>query len=210
MPGRIGRRDDTAGDGMRHDDAQSGVRFWPILMGRSVIAAVAAVAVTFSPDHSPAFGLVVIGAFALAWGLHGLLTARPANLPVPAAPTVLASSAASMVVGAGALVVLLAGRAIPALLALVVVVVLLGAVSTVGEIVLSRSPMAGAPTAADHRVLAVVSALLVLGALLARDNAVVVVGMFGAWAAVTAVFTLITAFTLKWESDRSHRPAVNS
>lgn len=44
-------------------------RFWPVQLARAVPALVVGLLITFSADHSVAFGLIVFGAFALATGL---------------------------------------------------------------------------------------------------------------------------------------------
>lgn len=44
-------------------------RFWPVQLARAVPALVVGLLITFSADHSAAFGLIVFGAFALATGL---------------------------------------------------------------------------------------------------------------------------------------------
>jgi uncharacterized membrane protein YhaH (DUF805 family) len=45
--------------------AQSRSRYWLVPIARAAVAAVAAVVITFSQDHSAALGLTVFGAFAL-------------------------------------------------------------------------------------------------------------------------------------------------
>lgn len=192
---------------MRQDGARGDSRFWHLLVGRSVLAAAAAAVVTFSPDHSPAFGLIVIGVFSLLTGAYGAISARRSSGSADLVRIVLLTAAVTALVGAAALVALLADAGLAGLVA---VVAALGLVVAIGELIASRSRAEGAPTPLDHRVLGGTSLLLVIGALLARDNSVVVVGMFGAWAAVTAVYSLITAFTLKWESESDTRSAVSS
>lgn len=191
---------------MEHDIASSTARPWKTLVMRAVLAALAAVAVTFSPDHSPAFGLGVVAAFAVVSGILGVLTARnssanPGSIALVRFAAIASSAAGLLAVGALALGLGLG--------ALVIVVAAVGAISSVTEFLLSRVTEPGTPTTKDHRILGSVAALLVVGVLIAHDNSVVVVGVFGAWAAVTAVFTLITAFTLKWEGDRRPDPMVN-
>ncbi|WIB36300.1 hypothetical protein [Curtobacterium sp. MCJR17_043] len=58
------------------DDAAQRARYWPVPVLRAVPAAVIAMVITFSPNHSAGFGLVLFGVFALvdgavlAWGEH--------------------------------------------------------------------------------------------------------------------------------------------
>jgi uncharacterized membrane protein HdeD (DUF308 family) len=191
---------------MEHDITSSAARPWKALVGRAVIVAAAAVAVTFSPDHSPAFGLAVIAAFAIVSGVLGVAAARRTSARAGTVTLVRSTGIATIAVGLLALAALILGLGLGALVLLIAAVGVIGAVS---EFLRARKPEPGAPTVTDHRILGTVAALLVVGVLLANDNSVVVVGVFGAWAAVTAVFTLITAFTLKWEGDRRPDPMVN-
>lgn len=191
---------------MEHDITSSTVRPWKTLVVRAVLAAVAAIAVTFSPDHSPAFGLVVVAVFALVGGILSLVTAGRSVGSAGAIAMSRFAGIANAAVGLLAIGALFSGLGLGAL---VVVIAVVGAIAAVTEFVLSRMPEPATPTSNDHRILGSVAALLVVGVLLANDNSVVVVGVFGAWAAVTAVFTLITAFTLKWEGDRRPDPMVN-
>ncbi len=191
---------------MEHDITSSATRSWKTLALRAALAALAAIAVTFSPDHSPAFGLGVVGAFALASGISGVLTARNSSANRGSIALTRSGGVVGSAVGLLAVAALVLGLGLGAL---VVVIAAVGALTSVTEFLLARNPEPGTPTANDHRILGSVAALLVVGVLLAHDNSVVVVGVFGAWAAVTAVFTLITAFTLKWEGDRRPDPMVN-
>lgn len=188
---------------MEHDITSSPARPWKTLGLRAVLAAVAAVAVTFSPDHSPAYGFAVVAGFAV---LTGALDTVLAMVDGRMVSLLWARSVLLLATGLTAASAIYIGFGLELLVVLIAVV---GVVTAASEFLLSRNPEPGTPTTNDHRILGSVAALLVVGVLLARDNSVVVVGVFGAWAAVTAVFTLITAFTLKWEGDRRPDPMVN-
>ena len=47
----------------------TGSRYWIVPVVRAIVAFVPAIVITFSSDHSPAFGLAVFGSFALVNGL---------------------------------------------------------------------------------------------------------------------------------------------
>lgn len=192
---------------MENEITSAAVRPWTVLIGRAVLVAAAAVAVTFSSDHSPAFGLGVIAIYALVSGMFGLVSARRVSSDAGTVTSTRMTGALGIVVGLVAVVSLVLGLGLGAL---VLTIAMIGAIGAVSEFLRSRRSEAGAPTVADHRILGTVAALLVVGVLLAHDNSVAVVGVFGAWAAVTAVFSLITAFTLKFEGDRRPDPMVNS
>jgi len=92
------------------DDAEQRARYWPVPVLRAVPAAVIAMVITFSPNHSAGFGLVLFGVFALvdgavlAWGsaarLPGDDRSRRSGL-VQAALSIVAGIAALACTGLG-------------------------------------------------------------------------------------------------------------
>lgn len=185
------------------------VAYWPLPLARAVVAAVVAVVVTFSADHSAAVGLGALGGFAVGWGaVTGVLVVRRMRRTALYGPLVV-QSGASLALGVASLLVI--GLGVPALL------VLLGSwTAVVGLLELygwvrarRRHPAAG--DALVVAVLALVAAVVFAllppdladtftdagGAEGVIDSAVVAVGLLGALAAIVAVFLAIAAFSAR-------------
>ena len=168
--------------------------YGPILLLRGVLAAVLAVVITFSPDHTPVFGLVVYGAFAL---LQGLVLATSASRSAPTqtgAAITLASGVAGLATGVLAAALLLVSPGAAAA-ALVPAVAVSAAVSGVLELVLGVREADAGPESRDHVVVGVASLLLAVAVLFPADP-VVTVGLLGAYGAIVGVFLIIAALSL--------------
>lgn len=181
---------------------------WTLPAARALPALLIAGVITFSPDHSAAFGLLVFGVFALADAalLIALLHRAVPDLPLRRLLFVRAGITAAA--GVAALAMLSAGPGallfiISAWAAAVALVELVGAVR-------SGSRVDGAKdlyiTGAASAVLAVV--MLALPADLNQGfqgtqggdiltSSIIGVGVLGAWAAVTGVFLAIGGLSLK-------------
>ena len=181
---------------------------WSLPAARAIPTLVLAVLITFSPNHSAAFGLAVFGTFALAdAALLAVLVRRAVGdaplrrvLYVRAAVSAVAGGAALAMVGTGAatLLFLLSGWA-----GLVAILELYAAVR-------NGSRIAGAKdfffTGAASAVLAVIT--LALPADLNQGfqgtegggvltSSIIGVGVLGAWAAITGLFLAIGGLSLK-------------
>jgi uncharacterized membrane protein HdeD (DUF308 family) len=196
-------------------------RYWLFQVLRAVPAAIAAVVITFNSDHSAPLGLTVFGGFALLTGLL-TLTMVPRTLASDrgALLNFVVSGVVSILAGIAALVFANAGTAsVPALFLTVIVWALLTGVLELysGFRVRSRSPFAR-----DWMTLGGVTVLLALAYLLvppelnqqfegpdgvARSltSSIVTVGIFGAYAAIVAVLSLIGGLSLKWGTDDARR-----
>lgn len=192
------------------DDAQAR-RLWPHHLVRGVILAAVALVITFSADHSAAFGLIVFGVGAILLGAADIVFLRLAA-DAPTRRLVLVRGIITVVAGVVALA--LSGTGLGTyLLTVAIWAALAGLIELYsGYRLRGRSSAAkellvvGALTA----VLAVVFVLLppdfqqTSGG---RDNApltltssVMAVGVFGAYAAIVAVYLVIAGLSLKWQT----------
>lgn len=207
-------------------DAAMRRSYWPYALGRSVVLAAVAVAITFSQDHSATFGLAVFIVFALASSIIGLAFVRAAAREFPPARILTAQSvvsvAAAIIAGAwlasGALGFDTAssdGFAIRSLLA-----VLAGWAAITGslELFLGLRARAQHPGATDWLTVGAFTMLAALVFVLippdfsqqfvgeqkvsgVLDSAIVTVGLLGAYAAIAAVFLVIAALSARWATD---------
>jgi len=193
------------------DDAEQRARYWPVPVLRAVPAAVIAMVITFSPNHSAGFGLVLFGVFALvdgavlAWGsavrLPGDDRSRRSGL-VQAALSIVAGIAALACTGLG----------LPAFISLVVAFALLTGALELSQGVRARRR---SPFARDWTTIGGLTLLLAIAFLLTPpdysqqlggvekvtgtlDAPIVLVGLLGAYLAIAAVFHLIAGLSHKW------------
>lgn len=187
---------------MSDGSARFRARYWPVPLIRAAIAAVTAVVVTFSSDHSPVFGLAVFGLFACATGIVLASTSRLGARSAVGTTLTVVQGVVSFAFGIAA--VLAYAQAAP--LASLMVLVVLWAIATAGlELTIGiRKADAGAGSR-DHVVVAVATALLALLYLLGRDDAIFLVGSFGAYAAIVGVYLAIAGFSLKWDTGHSEK-----
>lgn len=180
-------------------------------LARALLAAMAAVMITFSADHSAAVGLAVFSGFAIATGLVLLLAAWLVYRP--------GSRAAAVLLG---VVCLVAGMVtgIPPLRTTAlffVVVITWAAITGVAELVAGlRARRTGDPTARDAILIGAVPIALAIGLLLVNPaysleyvireagpngtsytltGITIGVGVFGGYAAIVAVFLGIAGFS---------------
>lgn len=193
------------------DDSGQRARYWPIPVLRAVPAAIVALVITFSSNHAAGYGLLLFGGFAVVDGLVLLLTrltrlsaddrSRRTTL-VQAVITLLAAVAAFACNGLG----------LPAFIAVIVAfAVLTGALElTQGLRARRRSPFSRDWTTIGGLTLLLAVAFLVtppdytqqLGGVEqvtgTLDASIVLVGLLGAYLAVTAVFHVIAGLSHKW------------
>lgn len=183
-------------------------------MARALLAAIAAVMITFSPDHSAQVGLAVFSGYTLTSALVLFMAAWTVYRSGPRWPAV---SLAAIMFVAGLVAGLVGLRSSTLLFVLVISwAVLTGIVETVAG---SRGLRAGEPGTAVHSeardALAVGILTLVLAAALALvpsgyalqyyiadaersftlTGTTIGVGIFGAYAAIVAVYLAIAAFS---------------
>lgn len=185
-----------------------------VQLARAGIAAIAAIMVTFSSDHSAAVGLSVFSGFAIVTGLIELVSAW---LTYPAGRRAVPLALGALSVVAGMLAGILVWRSTTFFFALVISWALVtGLIEAIGALRERRSPALRAE-ARDSLVTGATTVLLGLGLLLvpaqyvltysienpttqANDEftltgIIIAVGIFGGYAAIIAVFLGIAGFS---------------
>ncbi|ANF32160.1 hypothetical protein A0130_11150 [Leifsonia xyli] len=168
-------------------------RYWVVPAVRAVVALAAGAVITFTRDaHTATFGLVVFGVFAivdglataiLSWMLAGRRLTR----------TLFAVQGAIGVI-AGVLALSLTGAGLGLFLYLVTVwAALTGFLELYNGIRERRRDAA----ARDWLTIGAITAILALVLLFIPADAVLAIGLFGAWAVVVGVFQGIGAATLR-------------
>jgi len=178
---------------------QTPSRYWVVPAVRAVIALIAAVVVTFTQGaHTPVFGLVVFGCFAIA---DGIATAALtfAFGPRTLTRTLFVIQGAIGVV-AGVLALTLASSGLGLFLYLVTV---WGALTGFLELYSGLRDRGRDAAARDWLVTGALTAVLALVLLLVPADALLAVGLFGAWAVIVGVFQGIGAVSLR-SAARSH------
>jgi uncharacterized membrane protein HdeD (DUF308 family) len=184
-------------------DQSARSRYWPVPLVRAGIAVIAAIVITFSSNHSPAFGLAVFGIFAWAQGVALVSTSRLGSFSQTGAIVTVVQGVVSFAFGTAALLAF--AQAAP-LASLVALVALWAVATAVLEIVVGLRKTDRSPSSRDHVVVGAATGLLALVYLIGREDPILLVGAFGAYAAIIGVYLAIAAFSLKWESSQAHEP----
>lgn len=194
-------------------------RYWLVPVSRAVAAAVAAVVITFSRDHSPWLGLSVFAGFAVVTGLVLLLPGArrlPDDRVTRRAFQV--QGLVSLVAG-GAAVALLPFAGMPAFFGIVSAWALItGALEAYcGHRVRGRTALARDWTIVGWATVLLAVAFFVVpqgldeqftgpdGVARSLTASIVTVGIFGAYAAIIAMLLAIGGFSLKWGADETGR-----
>lgn len=194
-------------------------RHWLFPIARAVPAALMAVAITFTADHSARLGLAAFGGFALLSGLVMLSPGirRTGPLPADAAQKTarLAQGVVTLIAGAVALaaavLIPVATAQLPALVAIVAGWGVLAGGLELYSALRARGRHAGARDAGFLGVLTILLAAVMLivpqdyaeayavpdGASGVVTASIMLVGALGAYGAIAAVFLLIAGFSLK-------------
>lgn len=187
-----------------YESVRSAGRYWSVPLARAVVALAVGVVVTFSADHTPAFGLAVFAGFAVVSGVLGAVL-HAARVAGPARTLLIGSAAVDVLAGAVAVVLLLSA---PSLGGFVYLVALWGVCSGTAELLAGRAARADA-AARDWLRVGVGTVLFgVLFAVL-PPHPVVSVGLLGAYAVMLGVFLGIAAFSLKWAAAGAGTPTQN-
>lgn len=191
-------------------------RFWILQLVRAVILGVAGAWITFSADHSAQLGLVAAGGTMLALGMAQLALTPTGTDPGRIRRILQVQGGISAAAGIVALVLLaLPVEADAGLLLLVVGV--WAATFALAELWAGLAVGKGTPLAKDFLIIGALTAILaIVYALLPADlvqagagdsgvaepltSSVISVGVFGAYAAVAAVYLAIGALSLKWQT----------
>lgn len=202
-------------------------RYWVIPVARAVVAAIIAIAITFSQDHSVRVGLVTFGAYALLEGAI-LLALSAKRLPARVSRSLPAAQGIVGVLAGAAALVLWAVEPAGASVALYLGIVIAWAVLTgAAELVAGLGARGRTAAARDWIVTGSATIALALVLLLVRPDwvlhfdgdgkvpagvlnaSIMSVGLFGAYAAIVAVYLFIGGLSLKWAaaSDQADRSA---
>ncbi|MDQ1608114.1 MAG: hypothetical protein QOE16_846 [Microbacteriaceae bacterium] len=169
-------------------------RYWTVPIARAIIALVAGVVITFNAKHSPQLGFVVLGGFALATGVVvAVLSWRMLADRVVRSLFVVVGAIGLLT---GILALSLQTTGLGMYLYLVSVwAALTGFIELYCGI---RSRSKGGALSRDWITVGVLTAALALVFLLIPADAVLAVGLFGAYAVVLGVYLGIGGFSLKW------------
>jgi len=180
-------------------------RFRRTFLIRAAVCIVVAAVITFSADHTPGFGLVAFGVFALVVAAVVLTSAAGTTRTRSGRGIVLAQGLVWALGGVLALVAAAGGTA-TASTALVPVLgstsVAAGALELVVGLLRSERP-------APHRDRIAAGAATVLLGLIVTVvpyDPVFVVGLFGAYAAILGVFLVIAALSVRSETNQHSEP----
>ncbi|WP_431278818.1 HdeD family acid-resistance protein [Leifsonia poae] len=173
--------------------AQKSARYWVVPVVRAVVALIAAAVITFTRDaHTPTFGLIVFGAFAI---VEGVAVAVLSLLTVAEGLTrTLFVVQGAIGVLAGVLALALSGSGLGLYLFVVSVWAALTGFLELYSGFRSRTKDAAAR---DWLVTGALTAILALIFLLIPSDAILAIGLFGAWAVVVGVFQAIGGVTLR-------------
>ncbi|RXZ71504.1 hypothetical protein ESP51_08240 [Agromyces albus] len=174
------------------DTAPELSRFWTVPVVRGILAIVPAVVITFSPNHSPEFGLLVFGVWAIVSGL--VVGALAMRFTADRGIRSLFVITAVVTVVAGLLAVSVPGG-LPFLLYLVSV---WAAVTGFVELYAGLRARGRTPAARDWIAAGGLTALLALVFLLLPPDAVTAVGLLGGYLVILGVYLVIGGFSLKW------------
>ena len=196
--------------GSRSSDEPS--RYWVVPVARAVVALGIGFAITFASDHSPALGLLMFGGFALISGLV-LLTVGLSRLEAGAMRSIFTVQGIVTAI-AGVVGFVLAGVQ-PTLSAFLFLAIVWAAVTGFLEMYSGMRARGSATVPAsvgrDWLTVGAFTAVLSVAYLLMTPNAVVSVGVFGAYAVIVGVFLAIAGVSLKWSiGARAGLPTITS
>lgn len=171
----------------------TGSGYWIVPLTRAALALVPAVIITFTSDHSAAFGLSVFGGFALLVG--AAVAALSWRTLVDRSARTLFLVQGLVGVAAGALALVFHAGGLGFFLYLVSV---WAAVTGFLELYSGIRVRTRTPAARDWIFAGAATAVLALVFLLLPPNAVVSVGLLSAYLVLLGVYLAIAGFSLKW------------
>lgn len=185
----------------------TGFGYWIVPIARAVLALVPAIVITFTTDHSAAFGSTVFGVFAIVTGIVvGILSSR--TLADRATRTLFLMQGIVGVL-AGVLALLFSAGGLGFFLYLVTV---WAAVTGFLELYSGVRVRNRTASARDWMIAGAATAVLALVFLLLPPNAVVAVGLFSAYLVLLGVYLAIAGLSLKWAAaadQRTPQPVAN-
>lgn len=196
------------------DDPVQRAAYWPLPIARAIPAAVVAVIITFSADHSATLGLLSFGGFALVTGVLVAVLAWRRLVATPVRPYLVAQGIVSIALGALALAL---PRGVPSLFLVITVwAALTGALELYSGLRARRRHVGSGDFLTVGAITAAAAIVFVLippefaqqftgpdGVERMLDSAIVAVGLLGAYAAIIAVFLVIAGLSAKWGTQKA-------
>jgi len=203
----------TSESGIAASDPATPIPYWGLVLARAVVAAIAAIAVTFSADHSAAFGLLVFGIFTIATGAILLAGARSAVARGVARTIHAVQGVVGVLIGMAALT--LSWLDLPLF---VLLVSSWAAITGFLELYLGLRSRGRIAHSRDWVFIGALTAILALVTVLIPADfsqaytgpdeverfltaAVIIVGSLGAYAAIAGIYLVIAALSLKWSAQ---------
>jgi uncharacterized membrane protein HdeD (DUF308 family) len=174
------------------DAAPERAQYWAVPVVRGLLALVPAAVITFSQNHSPEFGLLVFGAWAIVAGL--VVGALSMRLVADRGIRSLFVVTAVVTVVAGILALSVPGG-LPFLLYLVSV---WAAVTGFVELFAGLRARGRTAAARDWIAAGGLTAVLAIVFLLLPPDAVTAVGLLGGYLVILGVYLVIGGLSLKW------------
>jgi uncharacterized membrane protein HdeD (DUF308 family) len=174
------------------DAAPERAHYWAVPVVRGLLALAPAAVITFSPNHSPEFGLLVFGVWAIVAGL--VVGALSMRLVADRGIRSLFVVTAVVTVVAGLLAVSVPGG-LPFLLYLVSV---WAAVTGFVELYAGLRARGRTAAARDWIAAGGLTAVLAIVFLLLPPDAVTAVGLLGGYLVILGVYLVIGGLSLKW------------
>lgn len=178
------------------DAAPERAAAWLVPVVRGTLALVPSAVITFSQDHSPALGLAVFGAWALATGV--IVGALAARLMADRAARWAFVANGVLTAAAGLVALGLRDTALGGVGALMFTVAVWAAVTGILELVVGLRARGRIAAARDWIAVGALTAALALVYVLLPLDPVTAVGLLGAYFVVLGVLLLIGGFSLKW------------
>ncbi len=213
----IGVADSERGH-VAHDDADQRAAYWPFALGRAIPLAAVAVWITFTSNHGPTFGLLAFGVFGIVAGLVLGILAWFRLAGTGARSFFVAQAGVTALLGILALVLRTSGVAFEFFLFTAFGVItgfleLYCGVRARRRFVASRDWL----TIGGLTVIVGLAFLLVPpgfsqsfkdpdGVTRVLDSSVIIVGLLGLYAAISAVFLIIAALSAKWGTQQAVTP----
>ncbi len=184
-------------------------RPWGVLILRAIPSAIVALVITFSADHSTTLGFVAVGAWALVTAIVLAFGAMRGQL----SRSTFVAHAALLAAGGVAALVLFAQPVAVLLFLVSTLLGVTGLLELVGGIVLRRASEAHDRIFVGGVTVATAIAVLLIPAdynqvISIPDKvvppltaSVIVVGLFGAYCAIVAVYLVIAGLSSKWAPD---------
>lgn len=169
---------------------------WLVPVVRGTLALVPAAVITFSQDHSPALGLTVFGAWAIAAGV--VVGALSVRLVADRTARWVAVANGVITAAAGLIALALRDTASNGVGAFTFTVAVWAAVTGILELIVGLRLRGRTPAARDWIAAGALTALLALVFVLLPLDPVTAVGLLGAYLVVLGVLLLIGGFSQKW------------